>query len=258
MTSSDDHTTHRHWLGRAVESFATNVAGAEPDAPVPSCPDWTSIDMVEHLVMIHRWATRVLHSGAAQEYEPAEAPPDARGSATRLADWYRDEAARLRQALDGVDPEASCWNFSGADERFGFWSRRQAHEVTVHSIDAARAAGQSVNDAAAAVDPAVATDGIDELLTMFGPRMARRGTFPDLTEPLTIALSDVNCAWTVHPPDGGPCRVADGADDGAAATLSGPAALVLLVLWNRVPVDGLDVAGERSAVDRYLASRRSP
>lgn len=257
MTTTDDHATHRQWLDHAVESFAMHVAAADPDATVPSCPGWTTVGLVEHLVVIHRWATRVLRTTAAQEYEPAQARAEDRGSATALAGWYRAEAAPLQQVLADVDADGTCWNFSGADERFGFWSRRQAHEVTVHGVDAARAAGNSVHEAAAGIEPTVAADGIDELLRMFGPRMARRGRLPDLTAPLVIATTDASSAWTMHPPDGGPAEVGDGAS-AAAAAMAGPAADVLLVLWNRMSADDLTVTGDRSVVDRYLASRRSP
>ena len=32
-------------------------AGAGPDDPVPSCPEWTVRDLVRHLGGVHRWAT---------------------------------------------------------------------------------------------------------------------------------------------------------------------------------------------------------
>jgi hypothetical protein len=49
-----------------------------------------------------------------------------------------------------------------------FWARRQAHETTIHSVDAIAARSQRWPTASdVAIDPLLAADGIDELLMGF-------------------------------------------------------------------------------------------
>ena len=49
-----------------------------------------------------------------------------------------------------------------------FWARRQAHETTIHSVDAVAAAlGRWPTASDVTIDPVLAADGIDELLTGF-------------------------------------------------------------------------------------------
>ena len=56
-----------------------------------------------------------------------------------------------------------------------FWARRQCHETTIHSVDALAAAlGRYPTSADTAIDPAVAVDGIDELLAGFMTRNKSR------------------------------------------------------------------------------------
>ena len=56
-----------------------------------------------------------------------------------------------------------------------FWARRQCHETTIHAVDALSAAlGRYPRAADTWIDPAVAIDGIDELLRGFMTRNKSR------------------------------------------------------------------------------------
>ena len=128
-----------------------------------------------------------------------------------------------------------------------FWFRRQAHETVMHTRDAAASQG-----VAEPVEPDVALDGIDEIVTMFFPRQVRLGRTARLDAALALA-----------PDEGGRWVVAgDGTDHNAApdATVSGPAEAVLLLLWHRVGLDDprLTISGSRAAADDVLAAALTP
>jgi hypothetical protein len=121
------------------------------------------------------------------------------------------------------------------------WARRQAHELAVHRMDLEAAAGVPH----APVDPALAEDGVDELLGIVVPRWAH-------TEPLISAKASVAVTAT----DSGRCwsvRVVRGAvtvdphlGGNEDAHLQGPSTALLLRLWGRpaeVTVEG-DTAAE--------------
>jgi uncharacterized protein (TIGR03083 family) len=177
------------------------------------------------------------------------------GGPDELATWYRRHADEMQARMAGVDEGAPCWNFSGVNLTYGFWPRRQTHEVTVHTVDAERAAGREL-----AIDPDVAADGVDELLTVFAKRMADRGFPARIAAPIVLAPTDVEVAWTVAPPTsaGEPVGVTVGTDPAAAAMVSAPASDLLLALWKRVEVECLHIAGDRTVALAYLGSRLAP
>ena len=67
-----------------------------------------------------------------------------------------------------------------------FWARRQCHETTIHAVDALSASlGRYPRASDTWVDPAVAVDGIDELLRGF---MTRNKSRLRSDEPIVIAV----------------------------------------------------------------------
>jgi uncharacterized protein (TIGR03083 family) len=235
----------------AIGRFAELTTDADLDARVPTCPDWDVAALVGHVVGVHTWVRTLLGGaegfGAYSDVEPPER------NAASFAQWYRDVGTAMHGDLGARDPGDPCWNFSGSNQTVGFWPRRQMNEINVHAFDAALAAGTEF-----VVEPVEAADGIDELLRMFGPRLALRGVAPTLTAPITIAPSDIDVSWTVLPP--GEAGYADVTDDptGSVATLSGSASDVYFAMWNRLPYDRVDVSGEGAIALAYLESRRVP
>ncbi len=51
-------TTAQHLAGlsEAMRAFVRYADRAGLEAPVPTCPDWTVLDLVAHQGMVHRWA----------------------------------------------------------------------------------------------------------------------------------------------------------------------------------------------------------
>lgn len=227
-------------LARDQAAFAEVLRSADLGTPVPDCPGWTLADLGGHLGSVHGWARGAVETGAPVE-EP-EPPADP----AHLAGWYADQAAALLDTLITTPAGTECWTFGPRPRTVDFWVRRQPHETAVHLRDARRAVGHDV-----AMDPRLAADGVDEVVTMFFPRQVRLERIPPLTTGVRLVATDS---------DEGPWVIAgDGSDAGAAyaATLTGTAESLLLWLWNR---DGhaLVVDGDADAVAAVRATALTP
>jgi uncharacterized protein (TIGR03083 family) len=227
--------------------LADAAAGAGLGALVPTCPGWTVRDLLVHTGAVHRWAADHMLGGYTEERPMDEtAPGDA-----ELLDWYRDLHSRLSDALDAAPADLTCWFFLPAASPLAFWARRQAHETTVHRIDAESALGGG----APAVDAEFAADGVDELLTGFHGR-ARSKVRTERPRTLRVRSLDTGHDWLVRLSTGHPVteRLAAGARAGgetADCTVSATAGDLYLALWNRGPYDALTVEGDESLVELW-------
>ena len=239
----------------AAEWFAVTLAAVDLRAPVPTCPGWSTYDLVTHLGNIHSWAATVVETGkvaADQNDEPAN-----RKSKT-VAAWYAGKAEDLYEVLRSAKPDAPCWNFAFGLGTASFWPRRQLHEATIHGIDLALASGRIPD-----LRPDLSADGIDEALRVFLYRMHMRGYPADLAAPVSIVATDVGQAWTVRPSvlGGVPAQqTAPEVLDGASATgdrIEGPAAAVFSLLWKRLPATdpSLSFSGDSARINAFLGSR---
>jgi uncharacterized protein (TIGR03083 family) len=218
-------------IGTAAAALASRAATAGPDAAVVTCPGWSVGDLVAHQGMVHRWAAaRLRLDETPVPSHPeflASVPPD------RLLGWLADGVRELTGTLRTVDPDVPALVFlEDAPRPAHFWARRQAHETTVHSVDALSAVlGRLPSAAEAGVELDLALDGIDELLTGFFPR--GRTELAGLA-PLTLAVTpgDSPRGWTVRV-DGGRLTTTREHPGNADATFAGTAAQLYLGLWNR-------------------------
>ncbi|MFF3912040.1 maleylpyruvate isomerase family mycothiol-dependent enzyme [Streptomyces sp. NPDC001852] len=226
-------------LDREGRLLAAAAAAAGTDAKVPTCPEWQVRDLLRHTGAVHRWAAALVAEGH-MEPRPFGDPPDLDGD--ELVDWYRDSHRLLVDTLAAAPADLECWTFHPAPNPspLAFWTRRQAHETTVHRYDAEAAQGGT----ASPVATNFAVDGIDELLRGFHarPRSRVRTDRPRL---LRVRALDAgtDAVWTVRLTAEPPVTVR--AESGEAeAELSGPADELYLALWNRRPVP--NVSGDRS------------
>src|SRR5882724_6904607 len=147
------------------ERLARLADHAGLDASVPTCPGWTVGDLLRHIGAMARGLTDVLHSRAVEAPTVARMrswsqsqpqPPD-----DRLIGWFMERQQAAEDALATADPATAYWTFLATDSPIRFWARRHAHETAIHRVDVELAAKQ----APTAFDPAVAMDGIDELVS---------------------------------------------------------------------------------------------
>ncbi len=211
-------SSHIEALRAEGPRMAAAAASADPDGPVPSCPEWTVRDLVRHMGGIHRWAMHYVTTGRADVWAVdldevvGTWPADA-----ELADWLAHGCADLVAALTEAPDDLQCWTFLPAPSPRAMWARRQAHETAIHRVDAELAGGSPVTP----FTSDFAADGIDELLSLFVPR---RGTKLHADPPTTLEVrcADSDAAWLLHlDTDGVRTTHAAGGDPGAACTVRG-------------------------------------
>ena len=241
-----DHLEHCELLQGEVERFAALVDTAPPSLAVPSCPGWTVEDLGRHLGTVHRWAEHLVRVQAAARIPSSEMGLD---EGPVDGEWLRRGGTDLLRTLRAADPDVAMWAW-GSDQHVRFWSRRQLHETLVHRLDLELARGLQP-----LVPGYVAADTIDEFLSnlaaaaYFSPKVVLlRGN----GESIAFRASDTGQAWTVAlRPD----RFDVGAgEQPAAATFSGPAAALSLVLYRRtlLAASGLEVEGRRDLIDFWI------
>jgi uncharacterized protein (TIGR03083 family) len=253
-------------IRRDGQSLATAAAESGLDASVPSCPGWVVRDLVRHIGGVHRWAAGILAGRYPQPWKVGldqvvgAWPPDA-----ELLDWFIAGHSALTAALDGADPGLVCWTFLAAPSPLAMWARRQAHETAVHRVDAELAAGGPLT----VLPPEFAADGIDELLACFITRPGG-GLTADPPRDLRVQCTDTAGDWlvrisaegvtTVQGADADTASAASAASAaGAAASaaasahcrVSGRAADLYLLMWNRQAADALTVQGDGQVLDLF-------
>ncbi len=223
---------------------AAEAAGL--DAKVPTCPDWRVRDLLRHTGGVHRFAAAIVggrltkrprgeeHAAIVRDW-----PEDDDG----LLPWFRDGHARLVDVLGAADLDTECWSFQPAPSPVEFWARRQAHETTIHRIDA-EAAGRG----ATPVSAGFAADGVDEILRHF---FTSRNPQVTAEPPRTLAVRavDTGDAWLVTiGPDGVDTARGYGMAD---CTVTGNAGDLYTLLWNRRGATGLTVTGDASVLELW-------
>ena len=231
-------------LRRDGDAFATACAAAGPEAPVPTCPGWTVADLTWHLAeVLHFWAGIVADQRDTWEgYVEPERPAHAQA----LMEFYRDRLEHTLAVLAAADPAQPNWTWA-ADHTAGFVILRMAQETAVHLADAQLAAGLPPT-----VEPALASDGIDEFLEHFLEGQA--GAAP-IGGSVHIHCTDVAGEWTVRETDDGAFAVTREHAKGDSA-IRGAAADILLALWRRAPLSTCDVVGDAEVAARFVAASR--
>jgi uncharacterized protein (TIGR03083 family) len=250
MTDAASEALRQRWIEAVVEEgervgvlaqeMATGLTPAQDglDTTVPWVPAWTVRELIGHLGTVHRWATGILRAGTTEPppMDIREAPPE-----DGLLDWYGAGMSTLVTTLRTVPPDTPAWHMSPTAEKVAAsWARRQAHELVVHRMDLEAAAGLQH----ALVDPALAEDGVDELLAVVLPRWAHTESLSTAHVTCAVTATDTGREWSVRV-DRGQITVAPHRSGTEDARLRAPTTQLLLRLWGRpadVTVDGDPVA----------------
>ena len=233
-------------FGVLAQALAAGLAPASGglEVRVPWVPEWNAADLVGHVGTVHRWATAIVRAGHAEPPGPdtRQSPPDdAAPHFAALLDWYGTGLVELVATLRTTPPDSPAWHMSPVAEKVaGSWARRQAHELAVHRMDLETAAGVPCTP----LDPALAEDGVDELLTIVVPRWAHTEPLISAVANTAVTATDTGRTWSVAVTRGQVTVTPDrsGTED---ARLQGTAGQLLLHLWGR-PAD-VDVDGDRAA-----------
>ncbi len=225
---------------------------SDPDAPVPTCPDWSVADLGYHLYDVQTHFAVIVEEERTERGDLADAarPPD-----RALADALHAASERLAAAIRNASASQRFHTWAGL--QFVSWiARRQAHEALIHRADAAAAVGALVE-----MEPDVARDGIEELMEWF------HGAPPGWAEWLpsdAIGLVEAGGEgrWRLEwgrlrgtsPTTGTDYdvkMVSAAADGPVSAVVTSEAGALDLWLWRRLPMGAVDrIEGDRHLVER--------
>jgi uncharacterized protein (TIGR03083 family) len=240
-------------------AFRAAVASApDLDVRVPTCPEWTLFDLVQHLGERRRFWAAAVAAG------PAAAPPA--GSATKgapaaprereaLSAWLAESTELMLSALREAGPDRGCWTWWGSSQSpqtCGAVARHQLQEIAVHAYDAQITVGapQPLPDEAA-------LDGVEEFLFTC---CATPSAWPH--EPAVIDFhATEGRSWRLSlSADGArstrlatPGTAVDEGPDGADASARGTAGELVLFMYDRLPTDCVELDGDRRLFDLLRA-----
>lgn len=232
----------------------------DPEALVPTCPQWTAADLLWHIGEVQSFWARVVDEGVADASQLDTLETSGRpGPYGELVDFVEEWAHRLVCALEGADPQARRWMWviDPAMHTAGYIARRQAHEALIHRVDAELTAERPVTP----IDAPLAADGVDEALRCMHAHHPGWGQFTASGRGVRLQTSDTGNAWAVElgrfagvephsqdPVDEASLRVLSPGDsdlvEDAGATVTGSAADLDLWLWNRPSFAPVQVEGD--------------
>jgi uncharacterized protein (TIGR03083 family) len=219
-------------------SLRAVAASLDPDTPVPTCPGWSARRLVQHLGWVFEMVTRVLQ--AADPQSPPSRVEPAPGDEFAIFDH---QLAGMLEVFAATDPATPAWHFTPtAPKTAAFWSRRMAHEVTVHRIDIQAAASTT-----SVVDPDFAADGIEEVLTQWIQRRTDAWAVGTHAGTVLYHAADAGRAWTVSLVPGQLPQTVPEAVTEPDASVIGLADAVYRVAWGRP--SGAVISGDRTLVD---------
>lgn len=242
-------TTHLAHLQADIDRIRATPADVLDEA-VAACPGWTVRDLLGHHAGVFRFATAQLRAEPGSELVPFD-PPDAGVPALEMLSIA---AGELLAALADTDPDEHRPNWAGAPTA-AFWFRRMAQETVVHRVDV-----QLAHTTPDPIDPALAVDGIDELVEVFLPHAKRRGITGSgesvhlhATDPEVVAGDVAGGEWMVtFTPEGVEVERSHGKGDMA---VRGAAGQLLLFAWNRRPVE-VECFGDPDPLSFWAATVR--
>lgn len=220
------------------DAFLAACERAGVSAEVPSCPGWTVGDLLYHLYEVQYLWNRVT-SERRDTFDGMRMPT--RPADDRLIDLVRGEHTGYAAMLRAFPADTPIATWTGP-QTLSWLIRRMAQETAVHRVDAELASG-----AAAPIDAALASDGIDEFLEFF--LNARHGAVGGSVH---IHCTDVAGEWTIgESADGFDVTREHAKGDGA---IRGNANDILLALWRRAPLTNCDVVGDVAVAERFVAA----
>ena len=246
-------------IRRESARFAACMATADRSARVPTCAEWNAADLLWHLTEVQLFWGAIVRE-RLDDPAPAEAAkPERPDKFEALLTLFDEVTVALIDAVTSTPGDTQVWTWAG-DHSVNFVRRRQAHEALIHRLDAELVAADPT-----AIDTDLASDGVDEVLTLMHGDLPSWATFtPDATSAV-VETSDTLARWQLRfgrfvgtGPDSGKRYDMDSFivtgepdDTEPAFTARGRAAPLDAWLWGRGPVAAIAVDGDGSAFTRF-------
>jgi uncharacterized protein (TIGR03083 family) len=141
------------------ERFLDAARAADPAAAVPTCPGWNAADLLWHLTDVHAFWAGILRSGAFTDEESKAveaAKPERPADVETMSAVFREQTAQLLAELARRNDDEPAYFWLESAKTVGSTRRMQAHEATMHRVDAELTAGRP----SAPIDRQLADHGI--------------------------------------------------------------------------------------------------
>ena len=212
-----------------ISGFAGRIAdlATEENAAlmVPSCPEWTLLELALHLGEVHEfWAANIGNANPEKPWKGERSKPKQTSDAIS---WCRRQTADLVSAISEHPAESPCWTWWEEPRTVGAIARHQVQEAAIHCWDVENAVG-SPNS----ISLEVARDGIEEYI-----HVHRFGIEDININGIKFRESDTENVWYINPEREIGCTVTASASD------------LVLFLNGRLGMSDVHIEGERSGVE---------
>ena len=243
-----DHARLLEVLGTEGELLGEFAHTPQLDAPVPTCPGWTTGELIRHVGSVYRVVLAWLADGRRpREWQSDPAPGES------LEHYLRSGHAALIEELSRHDPGERADTWWPADRTYVFWCRRMLHESVIHRVDAQ----QATSGDAAPIPEDIASDGVDEVLALWfsqklpmlgltGTRTGSVGVRTAAHDWIARAGPSGTIAWRCSPAD------ADAAD----GLVTGAPQNIYLWMWGRAPSWEVTLSRDDDAIGQLWALLR--
>ena len=176
----------------------------------------------------------------------------------RLLVQFYDEGVELTRRCPTrsrrPDLEAMTFLKDSACASREFWARRQAHETTIHKVDAQSALLGRVPSATRRASRPRSRPTVSTSCSAGSSPRGKSKLFDGKPFVAVVAPDDVDRRWVLRVDERLSVDAGDDDVDDADARLSGSAAALYLALWNRG--DEIDVRGRPDVLDRWHEVQR--
>jgi len=196
------------------------------DRRVPSCPEWSLLDLTIHLGQVQEfWSHSIREANADAPWSGDRTYPRSNEDAST---WMRNQTKKLVEAISTSSEESPCWTWWEDPRTAKAVSLHQVQEAEVHRWDAELAIGQP-----APLPLEIASDGLTEFLHV------HRFSIEELKLPhIQIEASDVEGVWYIN------------ASAKHALTVRATASDLVLFLYGRLSTEALIIEGNPEAIER--------
>jgi uncharacterized protein (TIGR03083 family) len=214
------------------------VTSGDQGMKVPTCPEWTIADLVNHIAHVYLHKVQCMRLNAFPKPWPPE--PTGETPSQMLERGYAELSAEFAQRP--AESAAATW--FDPDQTVGFWRRRMAQETVIHRIDAELAAGVPSEP----IRADLALDGIDEILKIVLAWSSGQW-IDEFTDTLSKGDGSVLIIgrWLVSW-NSSSISVSDEGIESGDAAVNGSADAVLRWLWRRADDSAVQLTGDLAKV----------